>query len=59
MKKIMIITRNFSPLWGGIERLNWHMAEDSHAFAARYECQIFGTNIVQYLTQFNLPMQST
>jgi len=28
MKKVLIITRNFPPLWGGMERLNWHMAEE-------------------------------
>jgi phosphatidylinositol alpha-1,6-mannosyltransferase len=27
LKKILIVTRNFPPLWGGMERLNLHMAE--------------------------------
>ncbi|MFH7766358.1 glycosyltransferase family 4 protein [Acinetobacter sp. BSP-28] len=28
MKKILIITRNLPPLIGGMERLNWHIAEE-------------------------------
>jgi phosphatidylinositol alpha-1,6-mannosyltransferase len=28
LKKILIVTRNFPPLWGGMERLNLHMAEE-------------------------------
>lgn len=24
---VLLVTRNFPPLWGGMERLNWHMAE--------------------------------
>ena len=28
MKKILIVTRNFPPLWGGMERLNLRMAEE-------------------------------
>ncbi|MCL2021731.1 MAG: glycosyltransferase family 4 protein [Betaproteobacteria bacterium] len=32
MKKLLIITRNFPPLWGGMERLNWHMAEELSRF---------------------------
>ncbi|MDR2626301.1 MAG: glycosyltransferase, partial [Zoogloeaceae bacterium] len=36
MKKVLLITRNFPPLWGGMERLNLHMAEAlAHAFALR------------------------
>lgn len=25
---LLLITRNFPPLWGGMERLNWHMAAE-------------------------------
>ena len=25
--RLLIVTRNFPPLWGGMERLNWHMAQ--------------------------------
>ncbi|MCX7672397.1 MAG: glycosyltransferase family 4 protein [Thiobacillaceae bacterium] len=25
---VLLVTRNFPPLWGGMERLNWHMAEE-------------------------------
>jgi phosphatidylinositol alpha-1,6-mannosyltransferase len=32
MKKLLIVTRNFPPLWGGMERLNWHMAEELSRF---------------------------
>lgn len=28
MKKVLIITRNLPPLIGGMERLNWHMADE-------------------------------
>jgi phosphatidylinositol alpha-1,6-mannosyltransferase len=28
MKKLLIVTRNFPPLWGGMERLNLHMTEE-------------------------------
>lgn len=27
MARLLLITRNFPPLWGGMERLNWHLAE--------------------------------
>lgn len=27
-RRILIITRNLPPLVGGMERLNWHMAEE-------------------------------
>ena len=27
--RLLLITRNFPPLWGGMERLNWHMADNS------------------------------
>ena len=26
--RLLLITRNFPPLWGGMERLNWHMAAE-------------------------------
>jgi phosphatidylinositol alpha-1,6-mannosyltransferase len=26
--RLLLITRNFPPLWGGMERLNWHLAEE-------------------------------
>ncbi|QSA96840.1 glycosyltransferase family 4 protein [Methylococcus sp. EFPC2] len=26
--KVLLITRNFPPLWGGMERLNWHIADE-------------------------------
>lgn len=26
--KVLIITRNLPPLVGGMERLNWHMADE-------------------------------
>ncbi|MDR0441657.1 MAG: glycosyltransferase, partial [Candidatus Accumulibacter sp.] len=28
MKKILIVSRNYPPLWGGMERLNLHMVEE-------------------------------
>jgi phosphatidylinositol alpha-1,6-mannosyltransferase len=28
MKKILIVTRNFPPLWGGMEQLNLHLVEE-------------------------------
>ena len=33
MKKILIITRNLPPLVGGMERLNWHMADELSKFS--------------------------
>lgn len=27
-QKLLLVTRNFPPLWGGMERLNWHMAAE-------------------------------
>lgn len=33
MKKILIITRNLPPLVGGMERLNWHMADELSKYA--------------------------
>lgn len=32
-KKILIITRNLPPLIGGMERLNWHMADELSKYA--------------------------
>lgn len=28
MKRLLLVTRNFPPLWGGMERLNWYMAAE-------------------------------
>lgn len=30
--KVLIVTRNFPPRWGGMERLNWHMADELSRF---------------------------
>ena len=27
-ERVLLVTRNFPPLWGGMERLNWHMADE-------------------------------
>ena len=36
---LLLITRNFPPLWGGMERLNWHIADElTHA----YEVTVIG-----------------
>src|SRR5690554_2989872 len=32
-RKILIITRNLPPMVGGMERLNWHMAEELAKYA--------------------------
>jgi|26BtaG_2_1085354.scaffolds.fasta_scaffold61922_1 phosphatidylinositol alpha-1,6-mannosyltransferase len=32
-RKIRIVTRNLPPLVGGMERLNWHMADELSKFA--------------------------
>ncbi len=37
MKRILIVTRNFPPLMGGMERLNWHMAQE---FARQVEVRV-------------------
>jgi phosphatidylinositol alpha-1,6-mannosyltransferase len=35
-QKLLLVTRNFPPLWGGMERLNWHMAAElSKSFDVR------------------------
>ena len=35
-QKLLLVTRNFPPLWGGMERLNWHMAAElSKSFEVR------------------------
>lgn len=26
--RILLLTRNFPPLWGGMERLNWHLSAE-------------------------------
>lgn len=28
MSEVLLVTRNFPPLWGGMERLNLHLAEE-------------------------------
>ena len=38
-QRLLIVTRNFPPLWGGMERLNWHMAEE---LARTYEVTVVG-----------------
>lgn len=38
-RRILIVTRNLPPLVGGMERLNWHMAEELHRHA---EVRIIG-----------------
>lgn len=35
--RLLLITRNFPPLWGGMERLNWHLAAE---LAQRYEVRV-------------------
>lgn len=37
--RLLLVTRNFPPLWGGMERLNWHMAEE---LAKAYEVRVIG-----------------
>lgn len=32
-RRILVITRNFPPLWGGMERLNWHLADQLARYA--------------------------
>jgi len=57
-KKILIVTRNLPPLIGGMERLNWHIADElshdhdvivlSHTTAkqqAPQQCQFFGVRL--------------
>lgn len=39
MQKILLITRNLPPLVGGMERLNWHMADELKKYA---EVKILG-----------------
>lgn len=37
--RLLLVTRNFPPLWGGMERLNWHIADElRHA----YEVTVIG-----------------
>ena len=37
--RLLLVTRNFPPLWGGMERLNWHLADElTHA----YEVTVIG-----------------
>ena len=37
--RLLLITRNFPPLWGGMERLNWHIADE---LAREYEVTVVG-----------------
>lgn len=39
MTRILLITRNLPPLVGGMERLNWHMADE---LAKRAEVRVVG-----------------
>lgn len=34
--RLLLVTRNFPPLWGGMERLNWHMAAELSRHFALY-----------------------
>jgi len=36
---LLLVTRNFPPLWGGMERLNWHMAAE---LAGHYALTVIG-----------------
>lgn len=36
-RRVLLVTRNFPPLWGGMERLNWHLAAE---LARRCELRI-------------------
>ena len=36
-RRLLLVTRNFPPLWGGMERLNWHLADQ---LAKRYAVRI-------------------
>jgi phosphatidylinositol alpha-1,6-mannosyltransferase len=38
-KRVLIITRNLPPLVGGMERLNWHMAE---GLSSRMDVRVIG-----------------
>lgn len=37
--RLLLVTRNFPPLWGGMERLNWHMAEE---LAKTFDVRVIG-----------------
>ncbi len=37
--RLLLVTRNFPPLWGGMERLNWHIADE---LAREYEVTVIG-----------------
>lgn len=37
--RVLVVTRNFPPLWGGMERLNWHMAAE---LARTFEVRVIG-----------------
>jgi phosphatidylinositol alpha-1,6-mannosyltransferase len=37
--RLLLVTRNFPPLWGGMERLNWHIADE---LARAYEVTVVG-----------------
>ncbi len=38
-RRLLLITRNFPPLWGGMERLNWHIADE---LAREYAVTVVG-----------------
>lgn len=37
--RVLLITRNFPPLWGGMERLNWHLADE---LSKEFEVRVIG-----------------
>ncbi len=37
--RLLMVTRNFPPLWGGMERLNWHMAQE---LVKRFDVRVIG-----------------
>ena len=37
--RLLMVTRNFPPLWGGMERLNWHMAQE---LGKQFEVRVVG-----------------
>lgn len=39
VKRVLVISRNFPPLWGGMERLNLHMVEE---LSRRFEVRLVG-----------------
>ncbi|MDR1888724.1 MAG: glycosyltransferase family 4 protein [Zoogloeaceae bacterium] len=51
MKKIIIVTRNFPPLWGGMERLNLHLVEE---ISRRHEvCLLAPEGAAEHVSHIN------